>query len=94
MDKNKMVHDLSHKMNTTLTETRALLDSTFDILAEILVEGNSINIPKFGTFSVTKLEERKGFNPLIQKWMMLPPKLKTKFKPSNILKEKVNKNGK
>jgi DNA-binding protein HU-beta len=90
MNKKEMIQELSEKMKLSQAETKVLLDSTFDVLAEILAKGKTVNIHKFGTFSVTKLEKRKGFNPLINKWMMLPPKLRTRFKVSDILKERVN----
>jgi len=86
-----MIKHLSEKLSITQSETKILLDSTFDTLAELLAKGNSFNALGFGTFSVTELEKRKGFNPLIKKWMMLPPKLKPKFKASETLKERVNK---
>ena len=91
MNKKEMVAYLAKKLYLTQDETRNLLDSTFDVLAEILAKGKSFNVHGFGTFYVTKMEKRKGFNPLINKWMMLPPKLKPKFKTGESLKEGINK---
>ena len=90
MNKKEIIKHLSEKLGVTQTETKKMLDSTFDALAELLANGNSFNAQGFGTFSVTELEKRKGFNPLINKWMMLPPKLKPRFKASETLKERVN----
>lgn len=90
MNKKEMIKHLSEKLSMTQAETKILLDSTFDAMAELLAKGNSFNIQGFGTFSVTQLEKRKGFNPLINKWMMLPRKLKPRFKASDSLKERVN----
>jgi len=91
MTKEDIIKKISEKMNITQVETKNLFHSAFDVLIDILSKGDSFTEQGFGTFSVVKLEKRKGFNPLIEKWMMLPPKLKPKFKPSEILKEEVNK---
>jgi nucleoid DNA-binding protein len=91
MNKKEMVKLLSEKMEITQSETKELLDSTFDILSDLLAKGYSFNVQNFGTFSVSELDKRKGFNPLLNKWMMLPQKLKPRFKASDALKERVNK---
>ena len=90
MKKHDIIKEMSEQMGLTQVETKKLLDATFDELSKVLADGKSLNIQGFGTFSVKKLEERKGFNPLINKWMMLPEKLKVHFKPGSSLKEKVN----
>ena len=91
MLKKDIIKDLSEKFEITQVESKRIFDAIFDELTEVLAKGNSFVEQKFGSFSVTHLDKRKGFNPLINKWMMLPPKLKPKFKPSEILKDKVNK---
>lgn len=90
MKKQDIIKDLADKMEITQVEAKKLFDSTLDELTTILAGSDSINFQGFGTFSVKKLEERKGFNPLIDKFMMLPPKLRPRFKPSQILKDKIN----
>ena len=78
-------------MGIKQTETKELMDATFEVLTDLLAKGESFNVQNFGTFSVTELDKRKGYNPLLDKWMMLPPKLKPRFKASDALKERVNK---
>ena len=90
MNKQEMIKHLSEKLNLTQAETKTLLEATFDTMAELLAKHKSFTIQGFGTFSVTQLEKRKGFNPLINKWMMLPRKLRPRFKASDSLKERVN----
>lgn len=90
MKKHDIIKVMSEKMGITQGESKKLFDATFEELSKLLAHGDSFNVQGFGTFSVKELEERKGFNPFIEKWMMLPKKLRVKFKPSDILKEKVN----
>ena len=91
MNKKEMIKILSEKMDITQSETKELMDATFDVLSDLLAKGFSFNVQNFGTFSVSQLDKRKGYNPLLNKWMMLPPKLKPRFKASDALKERVNK---
>ncbi|HOV13750.1 MAG TPA: HU family DNA-binding protein [Spirochaetota bacterium] len=91
MKKDEIVKKLSEKLNITQVESKRIFDSVFDVLTDILSKGNTFTETGFGTFSVVEINKRKGFNPLIHKWMMLPPKLKPKFRASEHLKEEVNK---
>ncbi len=91
MNKQEIIKKIAEKMGITQVETKKLFDAAFDVLTDLLSKGDSFTEQGFGTFSVVKLEKRKGFNPLLEKWMMLPPKLKPKFKASESLKEEVNK---
>ena len=94
MKKQDFIKELSEQNQITRHEATVLFDAVIDELTRVLSKGNSITINTFGTFSVVKREKRKAFNPFIEKWMMLPPKLLTRFKSSEILKERINKNGK
>ena len=67
-----------------------IVDSIFEQLTLELAAGKSFTITGFGNFSVREMPKRKGFNPAIEKFMMLPPKLKVYFKTSDILKNRIN----
>lgn len=90
MSKKDVISVIAKDMGLTQKEIEKIYNVTIETMTEILADGYSFNKKNFGTFSVTKLDKRKGFNPLIKKWMMLPPKLKPKFKPSDKLKEEIN----
>ena len=94
MKKQDLIRELADDMKMSQAEATTLLEATIDELTRVLANGESISFYGFGSFSVTKLEKRKGFNPLIQKWMMLPPKLKAAFKPSDSLRDRINKSRK
>ena len=90
MNKNDLIRIISEKTGETQEVTRKLFESTFKEITRIMADGNSINFPGFGTFHTVKRDKRKGFNPLIEKWMMLPPKIIPKFKSSDKIKEVLN----
>ena len=90
MNKTNIINNLAGRLKISKKKSRALYDALKDELTEILADGHSVTITGFGSFTVTRLEKRKGFNPLIEKWMMLPPRRKPHFKPSETLKKRVN----
>lgn len=68
-----------------------LLESFAEILEETLANGDSLSIPSFGNFEPRKRKERIMSHPSSPgKKMLVPPKLVVSFKPSNILKNKIN----
>ncbi len=58
-------------------------------LAEILMEGDSLSVPNFGTFEVKKKLERVVVHPVTQVKMLVPPKFVVGFKPIGLFKEKL-----
>lgn len=92
MQKKDMIKDLAIKHNITQAESKRIFDAIFDELSGVLGRGDYFTEIGFGTFTVAHVKKRKGYNPTIQKLMMLPPKLKPKFKAGVTLKSKVNTN--
>ena len=90
MQKKDMIKDLAVKYNISQAESKRIFDAIFDQLSEVLSQGDYFTEAGFGTFTVAHVKKRKGYNPAIQKFMMLPPKLKPKFKSSDILKARIN----
>ena len=90
MNKADLIKTLSKKMKIHRKDSSELYEALFHELTDILSKGESFQITGFGSFEVRKLEKRKGFNPLIEKWMMLPPKQKPHFTPSETLKKRIN----
>ena len=78
-------------MNLQSAEAETLFDATIDVLKKELLDGNILTFQNFGQFETKKKNERISVNPLTQERMLVPPKLSISFKPSNILKERFNK---
>ena len=69
----------------------SLIDGLIDIFGSNLVEDEMISIPSFGSFELRKRKERIISHPSSpQKRLLIPPKLVINFKPSLILKNKIN----
>lgn len=90
MTKEQLIQMVAEKTGKTKIVSKKIVDSIFEQLTLELAAGKSFTITGFGNFSVREMPKRKGFNPAIEKFMMLPPKLKVYFKTSDILKNRIN----
>ena len=68
-----------------------LIDDFFESLVSELIEFNKIKISSFGTFQVIDKKERIGRNPKTKVEAKIKARKIVKFKPSNIIKEKLNR---
>lgn len=89
LGKKELVEKLADKMGMNKSQTEELLGDMFGSISEILSEGYTISVPRFGKFVVYNSEGYKGRNPATGESVDVPPKKKIKFKPSNILKDLV-----
>lgn len=91
MDKRTLTEVLSEKLSLEKEGVARLLDSFRDVVASCGRELDSVSIPAFGTFESKKRLERIAMHPATGKRILIPPKIVLTFKPSAILKQKVNK---
>ena len=96
MNKNITRKYLSNKIHKNLGFPKNLsseiLDNFFEqIILEILIS-NKIKISSFGTFSILKKKERMGRNPKNKIKAIISSRKVVKFKPSQLLKNRLNKN--
>ena len=68
-----------------------LIDDFFESLVSELIKFNKIKISSFGTFQVIDKKERIGRNPKTKVEAKIEARKIVKFKPSNIIKEKLNR---
>ena len=69
-----------------------IVDDFFEALISEIIKSNKIKISSFGTFSVLHKKERIGRNPKTKIEAKIFSRKVIKFKPSLLLKEKLNKN--
>ena len=88
--------DLSNKIYQNLGFSKNLsskiVDNFFEALISGLIKSNKIKISSFGTFSVLNKKERMGRNPKTKVEAKIFSRKVVKFKPSLLLKEKLNRN--
>ena len=68
-----------------------IIDDFFESLVSQLIKFNKIKISSFGTFQVINKRERLGRNPKTKVEAKIVARKVVKFKPSNAVKEKLNR---
>ena len=83
---NKIYQNLGFSKNYSST----IIDNFFETLIQELLKSNKIKISSFGTFKVINKKERIGRNPKTKVETIIVPRKVVKFKPSLLVKEKLN----
>jgi len=73
------------------TESADLVKSILDEISDKLVQGESVKLSSFGTFMVRAKKGRIGRNPKTGEEVMITPRRVLIFRPSQLLKEDINK---
>ena len=71
-------------------ESNELVESVLNKISSTLVSGETVKVSSFGTFSVRSKGQRIGRNPKTGKEVPILPRRVLVFRPSQILKDKVN----
>ena len=72
-------------------ESVELIESILKFMSESLERGESLKLSSFGSFSVRKKNERIGRNPKTGEEVLISPRKVIVFRPSQILKSRINK---
>ena len=70
-------------------ESAELVESVLDLVSDSLVEGETVKISSFGTFSVRDKNERIGRNPKTGEEVPITPRRVLSFRPSHLMKDRV-----
>ena len=73
------------------TESAELVERVLDLIGDALVEGHNVNLSTFGSFQAPSKNQRIGRNPKTGEEVPILPRQVLVFKPSNVLKSKINK---
>ena len=78
------------KVGLSRTESAALVELVLTELADSLARGENVKLSSFGSFLVRQKGERVGRNPKTGEEVPIEPRRVMVFKPSNILKQRIN----
>lgn len=73
------------------TESADLVERFLSIIGDALVAGENVKLSSFGSFQVRSKNQRIGRNPKTGEEVPILPRQVLVFKPSNVLKSKINK---
>ena len=79
------------KVGLSRAESAELVESFLNEVSDCLVGGESVKLSSFGSFIVRSKNERIGRNPKTGEEVPILPRRVLVFKPSNVMKEKINK---
>ena len=85
---NKIHKNVGFSKNLSLK----IIDDFFESIISAVIKSNKIKISSFGTFSVLNKKERIGRNPKTKIKAKIYSRKVVKFKPSLLLKDKLNRN--
>lgn len=78
------------KVGLSRTESTALVELVLREISDCLAKGETVKLSSFGSFVVRQKGQRVGRNPKTGVEVPIPPRRVMVFKPSNILKSKIN----
>ena len=90
MDNRNFIETVAKKCALSSEETQRLTDNFISLVIEAMEGNDSVALPGFGTFETRKRGERISLHPVSGKRLLIPPKIILGFKPSAILKGKLN----
>ena len=94
--KNFTRRDLSNqiykKLGFSKNLSSTIVDDFFETIINEVIKNNKVKISSFGTFSILNKKERVGRNPKTKVLAKITSRKVVKFKPSLLLKNKLNNN--
>jgi integration host factor subunit alpha len=79
-----------HKVGLSRTESAAFVELVLKEITDCLERGETVKLSSFGSFIVRKKGRRVGRNPKTGMGAPIPPRRVMVFKPSEILKRRIN----
>jgi len=78
------------RLGLSRTESSAMVEMVLQEIGNAITSGDSVKLSSFGSFIVRDKGERIGRNPKTGREVPIPPRRVTVFKPSNIMKQRIN----
>jgi DNA-binding protein HU-beta len=90
MKKSDIVKAITDQVDITADKAGKIINTIFDTISEGLINGDSYNQDKFGTFKSVDRAPRKGRNPQTGEVVEIKAKKAIKLIVSGHLKERIN----
>ena len=72
-------------------ESTLMLETVLDQISNALIDGKSVKLSSFGTFTTRQKRERVGRNPKTGVTATINARRVISFKPSRLMKDRINK---
>ena len=91
INKEDLIDKVLEKTKMNRNEVETVVDSFLDAIVDGLVEGEEVKIVRFGKFNAKKRVARNIVNPATKEMMRLPALANVLFRPSQNVKDLLNK---
>jgi len=91
--KQDLTESICHGLGCPKKEAAVALESLMELLKATLASGEDVLISGFGKFSVNTKNPRRGRNPQSGNQLILDARRVVTFKPSGVLRSKLNGDG-
>ena len=88
----QLTEAIYQEVGLSRNESADLLESVLDMIADTLANDETVKISSFGSFSVRSKGQRIGRNPKTGEEVPILPRKVLVFRPSQVLKAKINEN--
>ena len=89
MNKTELVNAIAAKAQLNKVEAKQALEAALEVIADALEKEDKVALLGFGTFSISKKEDRTGINPRTKEKIAIEARKIVKFKPGSELSERV-----
>ena len=86
----ELAEAVSEKLGYPLSTCSDIVDNLFDSLKSSMLDGTSVKLVHFGTFSIRDKNPRKGRNPRTGETITIQERQIVSFRPSKKLRAKIN----
>ena len=89
MNKAELITAIAEELKLTKRSVEEIINLFCDTVVSTLGEGEEVKLTGFGTFEIRNRKERRGVSPQSGAEIVIPAGRTIVFKPSKLLKEKV-----
>lgn len=83
----ELINRVAESRDIPKAQAKEFIESVFDVIGDVLENGNGVSVPDLGTFKTKTKDERKVYSPHHETFILAPPKRVVDFAPSSSLKD-------
>ena len=89
LTKMNIIRALAEKQEMEIAATRRVVQGTFDMITQALIQGRKIELRNFGIFEIIERKGRIARNPKSREEVFIPPHKVVKFRPGRIMEQQI-----
>lgn len=90
LNKNEIIEIVSEAVHVSKVDTKKIIDATFELIQDTLLDGQSVNIKNFCVFEPKTKSGRKGTHPKKHTQIEIKPKNTVTIHLAREFKERLN----